>query len=132
MSISYPDHICVICSKSFPHRHATRAVNLFCSKKCEGQNKRKATFNRYQAGKVRHRGTIRNILKDIKDECWSCGIKEWRGKPLSLEVDHIDGNAGNDMPSNLRLLCPNCHSITPSWKARNKGKGRASRGLKLY
>ena len=131
MSKSYPNRICVICSTSFPHRHAKKAVNLFCSKRCEGQDKRNRTFERFQMGEVSERSTIRKILKRLKHECWSCGITEWRGTQIPLEVDHIDGDAGNNIPSNLRLVCPNCHSITPSWKGRNKGSGRASRGLPI-
>lgn len=41
-----------------------------------------------------------------------------------LEVDHIDGNGGNHVPSNLRVLCPNCHALTPSYRGRNVGFGR--------
>ena len=129
MSKNYPNNACIVCHTSFPHRHAKKAVNLYCSKKCEGENKRRNTFERFQAGEVRERNTIRKILKDIKHECWSCGLMDWRGHRLSLEIDHINGDAGNNMPSNLRLVCPNCHSITSTWKGRNRHKGRASRGL---
>jgi 5-methylcytosine-specific restriction endonuclease McrA len=132
MSHQYPDKTCQICFEKFPHRHAPKAVNLFCSKKCEGQHKRNNTYKRFLEGTVKDRGTVRKILLEQKPECWDCGTKEWRGKMLSLEVDHIDGNAGNHIPSNVRLLCPNCHSITPNYKAKNKGNGRAARGLPLY
>ena len=45
----------------------------------------------------------------------------------SLELEHIDGNAYNNSESNLSLLCPNCHSQTPTYKAKNKGNGRVER-----
>jgi predicted HNH restriction endonuclease len=42
-------------------------------------------------------------------------------------LEHIDGNAYNNSESNLSLLCPNCHSQTPTYKAKNKGNGRVER-----
>lgn len=54
--------------------------------------------------------------------CDECGISEWRGNQLTLIVDHIDGLHGNDQLNNLRLLCPNCNSQTPTFAGRNKGK----------
>ena len=46
---------------------------------------------------------------------------EYNGQPLSLQLDHVDGNANNDMPSNLRLLCPNCHTQTENFGSKGKG-----------
>lgn len=73
---------------------------------------------------------IRRYLFD-KYEC-KCSRCEWgeinpsTGK-TPLEVEHIDGDSGNDSPDNLTLLCPNCHSLTSTYKALNKGNGRHSR-----
>lgn len=54
--------------------------------------------------------------------CSRCGINEWQGEKLSLHLDHIDGDNTNNLIENLRLLCPNCHSLTPTYCGRNKGK----------
>lgn len=52
-------------------------------------------------------------LKEIRDwKCEICGLNEWMGKTLPLEVHHIDGNNYNNELSNLQILCPNCHSLT--------------------
>ena len=52
--------------------------------------------------------------------CSKCGISEWLGNPLSLELEHKDGNNKNNARDNLEGLCPNCHSQTSTWRGRNK------------
>jgi len=51
-----------------------------------------------------------------------CGIDSWLGKKISLELEHKDGNNLNNSRENLECLCPNCHSITETWRGRNKSK----------
>jgi predicted HNH restriction endonuclease len=46
---------------------------------------------------------------------------------VPIELEHIDGNSTNNELSNLKLLCPNCHSLTSTYKALNKGNGRHKR-----
>lgn len=65
-------------------------------------------------------GVLINRLKEVKEwKCECCGLSEWMGKPLSLEVHHIDGNHLNNELDNLQILCPNCHSQTSNWRSRN-------------
>jgi len=72
----------------------------------------------YQSYKLKNRLLKENVI-DYK--CVSCGISEYNNKPISLELDHIDGNSNNHQLSNLRLLCPNCHSQTETFRFK-RGK----------
>ncbi|GGN53502.1 hypothetical protein GCM10011579_011780 [Streptomyces albiflavescens] len=70
-----------------------------------------------------HPDRLKRALLDLgrSAQCALCGTEPlWRGCPLPLEVDHVDGNWRNNRPENLRLLCPNCHATTDSYRGRNK------------
>ena len=67
---------------------------------------------------------IRDGIK--KKECELCGVSTWRGVELPLELHHKDGNHYNNNVDNLAILCPNCHSLTGTYKNSNKN-GRKSR-----
>ena len=55
----------------------------------------------------------------LAPRCALCGINTWLGKPLSLELDHLNGRSKDNRLENLRLLCPNCHSQTETFSGRN-------------
>jgi hypothetical protein len=56
----------------------------------------------------------------MKNKCSICFIEEWQGQPIVCELDHIDGNRTNHRIENLRILCPNCHSQTPTFRAKKR------------
>jgi hypothetical protein len=55
----------------------------------------------------------------LRNCCDMCGLTEWRGKPLNIHLDHINGVKNDNRLDNLRMLCPNCHSQTPTFAGRN-------------
>ncbi len=65
---------------------------------------------------------LRNILKYnlIPYQCFECGLDEWNGKPITLDLDHINGNGKEHRKNNLRFLCPNCHSQTDTFRNKKR------------
>lgn len=63
---------------------------------------------------------VRNRLKAEIGRCEVCLNSEWMGRSIPLEIDHIDGNNANNDRSNLRVLCPNCHAQTDTYRNRKR------------
>ena len=66
----------------------------------------------------------RLIAERIKArECEICRLDRWNGRPIPLELDHVNGKRDDNRLSNLRILCPNCHAQTETYRGRNIGVG---------
>ena len=73
---------------------------------------------------------LARVLRSVYgDRCASCGWSEQNPTTgrVPVEVDHIDGDWQNNFITNLTLLCPSCHALTPTFRGLNRGRGRASR-----
>ena len=96
------------------------------------QNRKEAVLKDLnEEGRYRSNCYLKRIIKEfslIEYKCSDCGLDSWRNKDITLELDHIDGDAHNCKLTNLRLLCPNCHSLTSTYKGRsiNTGKKKVS------
>jgi hypothetical protein len=110
-------------------------ANKYCSRECSHEHKHKKNIELWKSGDLSFSGEstspiIKRYLMDKHgNKCQICGwssLNEFTEK-IPLQVHHIDGNHKNNDESNLQLLCPNCHSLTPTFGSRNKGKGRKLR-----
>lgn len=70
-----------------------------------------------QSYKLKNRLLKEEVFQPI---CSNCEQTTWLEQPIPLELDHIDGNHFNNNLNNLRLLCPNCHALTPTYRGKNK------------
>ncbi len=76
-------------------------------------------------GLIHNRSQVKALIRRHNiiphSNCNICGQGEiWNGKPLALQLDHIDGDSSNDKLENFRFLCPHCHSQTETFSGRNK------------
>ena len=125
---------CLNCGKEIP-----RKPNIYCSMDCRAKHMYSKSVKQWLAGE--HPGHYgdqvadfvrRYIFKKYNSRCTKCGwheINPTTGK-IPLTIEHKDGNSQNTIESNLDLLCPNCHSLTSTYGALNKGNGRQERQSK--
>lgn len=122
------------CAASYNNRGVTRhsKSTSFCAcgnpKKLQNQYCadciEKRVYNRAASfDSAKDDRTRKSMLLEMRGhQCEQCGLAEWQGQPIPLDLDHIDGNADNSSEENLRLICPNCHALTETYKGANIGK----------
>lgn len=123
---------CLNCGKELTNRQ-----NKYCSHECQHEYEHLQWVKRWKAGQetgLRGRYGISKHLKKYlfdkyENKCAKCGWSEINPftNTLPLEIEHIDGNYLNNTEENLIILCPNCHSLTATYKGANKGNGRKDR-----
>ena len=123
---------CLNCNKELSSKRSK-----YCNNKCQAEYQYKEWIIRWKEGKesgIRGSYGISEHLKKYLFEKYhyKCAKCKWGERnpytgTLPLEVEHIDGNYQNNSEDNLILLCPNCHSLTATYKGANKGHGRKER-----
>jgi DNA-directed RNA polymerase subunit RPC12/RpoP len=124
---------CLNCGTENAWSH--QKTNKYCDNKCQQEFQYKQYITEWKQGlqdgrkgKLQTSGYIhRYILEKQGYKCAECNITEYNGLPITLELDHINGNSTDNTEENLRCLCPNCHSQTSTYRAKNKGNGRKER-----
>jgi len=98
----------------------------FCSNQC--QKDYEWTLEKCKiekSGKAPGNRTSKRYLIETRGYiCEICKKTQWMGQPIPLVKDHIDGNPENHSILNLRMICCNCDAQTPTYKSKNRGKGR--------
>lgn len=118
---SYKEIECIVCNQKSQQAINKKASYLYCSNKCQ---QIKQTIDKVNNGIASHKTLKKYLILQYGEKCWSCGITEWNNQKIVFELEHIDGNSENNNLENLSILCPNCHSQTPTYKAKNIGNGR--------
>ena len=124
--------ICILCSKK-----TARTGYTYCSIHCQIEYQYQIYIKKWKAGEehgLQGLGIVsghikRYLRRKFSNQCCLCGWNKINPKIgySPLVADHIDGNWRNNVESTLRLICPNCDSLTPTYAGLNRGKGRGNR-----
>ncbi len=125
---------CPICGKE-----PKRSCYKYCSNACQQEFQYRVYIERWKSGEEKGLNTLGTVSPYIKkylrrkfgDKCCLCKWSKINLKTgqAPLVADHIDGNWRNNTESNLRLICPNCDALTPTYAGLNRGSGRKNRVL---
>lgn|GEM_PF-1850995 len=131
------------CARSFSTKEKRKEINEKLSNKLKGKPTGINRFNNFSKEKWKEINEKRKeywknklfntnfndlgvdskrnkVILEQNEQCNKCKLSKWLDEKITLELEHIDGNHQNNKRENLEALCPNCHSLTPTWRGRNK------------
>ena len=123
---------CINCEDEYEiDRREMSKIRKFCSGKCHQKFVKKDFLQRIEKGdtSLNERQYKKYLISKYGNKCMEC---DWAkvnktSNKIPVQLEHIDGNHENNSLNNLKLLCPNCHSLTPTYGALNMGNGRYKR-----
>ena len=129
-----PRSNCPACNRENP-----RPDYKYCSNKCQQEYQYRVYVEKWKGGEKRGLNSLglvspyikKYLRRKFEDKCCLCGwskVNIITGR-VPLVADHIDGNWRNNIEENLRLVCPNCDALSPTFAALNKGRGRINRAV---
>ena len=120
---------CLSCGKVNPIKGHSY-TNKYCNNSCQQQHRSRLLIKEWKdnESRVAWRQVPEYIKKYLIEKrghkCEDCGLEEWKTEKIPLELEHIDGDNRNNIKSNLKLLCCNCHALTGTWRGRNINSGK--------
>jgi 5-methylcytosine-specific restriction endonuclease McrA len=126
-------YFCKMCEKGFARKHSLNSHVGQCPKNpnhVQRLTKRAEEWNSLLSlsyNEVPERLRREKVFREQEGKCNSCGLSEWLGQAITLELEHKNGNHHDNSRENVELLCPNCHSMTHTWRGRNKNKGKSGK-----
>lgn len=106
---------CKNCGKEVTYS-PSQSKGLYCSWDCSAADRIKPKFA-LNTNWSKHMGT--HLKKLRGEQCEECGITEHNGKPITFQIDHINGDRRDNRHENLKIVCPNCHSQTSTYGVKN-------------
>lgn len=101
-------------------REWSKGKTIFSDNRLERKHKKEDVFKENSTVGTGYVKKILKLMPEFEHKCIMCNNTEWLGKPIALELDHVNGDHYDNRKENLRFLCPNCHATTETWKGRNK------------
>jgi hypothetical protein len=126
--------------RSCPECGALHLNLKFCSRQCDQRSREKAFIAEWKAGRYSGMAPHGAICEQVRRyifckygvkcaRCGWCEVNPANGK-IPVQIEHIDGDFRNCAEENLIVLCPNCHSLTPTYMTLNRGRGRDVNGVR--
>lgn len=109
---------CIVCDEEFMW-HPSQKSGKYCNQSCQIID---TLRQKIESGVYSKNNALTYFKRTMEYKCSCCGVTEYNNMHIRLQIDHIDGDNTNNTQSNLRYLCPNCHTQTDTWGVKNVSK----------